>query len=453
MKVRALQVVGYGSGDAANNIAFQLVGMFLLLYYTDVVGLPAAAVGTLFLLVRIWSAFADLIAGRIVDRTHSRWGRFRPFLLFGSVPLLVLSFLTFHVPDWGFGGKLAYAYVSYALLDLAYSMVNIPYGSLVTVMTQDPRERTKLGAARGVGASLIILVLAVVITPQIKHARDLQHTFTVTSFVFIFVGVGLYLFTFFTARERVQRAGSHVSMRDTLATLRRNRPLFMLCLSTVAYLTGMFCWLGVGIFYARNVMGDAGMYIVLMVIFTGLSFVVAPVAPKLVATIGKKRSYYISVGLSVIGGIGVFLAPASVPAVAIGSWTVAGSGLALVNTLMWALEADTVEYGEWKTGTRTEGAAYAVFSFTRKIGQAVGGAAAAYALALGGYVEGAADQPASALTAIRAAAGLIPAATAVLAGLVILVYPLTEAKFAEIIADMRTRRGTEESLPEAAVSE
>src|SRR5215218_3347910 len=119
-------VLGYGAGDFAFNLAFSLSTAFLLYYYTDVAGISAAAVGTMFLVVRLWDAFADVFAGRVVDRTQTRWGKFRPFLLFGSLPLLLLSFLTFHVPSWSPSGKLMYAYITYALLGLAYSLVNIP---------------------------------------------------------------------------------------------------------------------------------------------------------------------------------------------------------------------------------------------------------------------------------------------------------------------------------------
>ena len=131
------QYLGYGAGDAANNLAFSMTSMFLLLYYTDVVGIAATTVGTLFLVVRVFDGFADLFAGRIVDKTNTRWGRFRPYLLFAAVPLLLLNVAVFTVPDLGATGTLVYAYVTYLLFGLAYSLVNIPYGSLATAMTQD----------------------------------------------------------------------------------------------------------------------------------------------------------------------------------------------------------------------------------------------------------------------------------------------------------------------------
>ena len=153
-------IVGFGFGDFANNLAFSLSTGFLLYYYTDVAGLSAAAVATMFFVVRLWDAFADMFAGRLVDRTMTRMGKFRPFILFGAVPLLFLSFLTFHVPSSiDDGAKLLYAYVTYAVLGLLYSLVNIPYGSLASAMTQSVKERAKLMSSRFFGGALGGVVL------------------------------------------------------------------------------------------------------------------------------------------------------------------------------------------------------------------------------------------------------------------------------------------------------
>src|SRR6476646_1808068 len=197
MKLGFRSVIGYGAGDAANNLAFSLSTTFLLLYYTDVIGLPAAAIGAMFLIVRLWDAFADLFAGRMVDRTMTRWGKFRPFILFGSIPLLVMSMLTFAVPQgWDGGAQLLYAYLTYAVLGLIYSMVNVPYGSLATAMTQVSRERAKLAVARGLGAGLAGLGLTFIIAPQIQsiakntglsaedRADQLQTVFLTTTLAF-----------------------------------------------------------------------------------------------------------------------------------------------------------------------------------------------------------------------------------------------------------------------------
>src|SRR3712207_6585394 len=227
--------------DSANNHTFTMVSSFLLIYYTDVAGIPAAAAGTLFLVVRVWGGFTDLIAGRRVDETSTRWGKFRPYLLFGSPPLLLLLVALFTVPGgWSLEAKLVYAYVTYALFSLAYSFVNIPYGSLSAAMTQVPDERSKLSSFRMVFTSLTILLLAVIISPQIEGASNLQRSLTITTIAFAVVGFALYLFTFSTSREQVERSSETAGLRETLSMLRQNRPLIVLCLSCLLFLTGMF---------------------------------------------------------------------------------------------------------------------------------------------------------------------------------------------------------------------
>jgi glucuronide carrier protein len=148
-KLTVRNYLGYAAGDLANNLAFSLQALFLLIYYTNVVGLNPAAIATMFLAVRAWDAFADLAAGRMVDLTRSRWGKFRPYLLFASLPLLLASIALFSVPNFdSTTAKYIYAYITYALLGFLYSLTNIPYGSLATAMTQDPVERSRLGFGR-----------------------------------------------------------------------------------------------------------------------------------------------------------------------------------------------------------------------------------------------------------------------------------------------------------------
>jgi glucuronide carrier protein len=173
---------------------------------------------------------------------------------------------------------------------------------------------------------------------------------------------------------------------------------------------------------------------------TAGTLLAAAFIPHFVRTIGKKRAYLSFGAVAIAGGIGLALAPASAPLVAFCLFFVLGVGLGGVNTLMWALEADTVEYGEWKTGIRTEGTTYGLFSFTRKMGQAIGGAAAAYTIGFGGYVAGSAAQPDSAITAIRIAAGVVPAVVIVVALAIMFAYPLTEARFREIVREVAQRR-------------
>ena len=444
-KLSKMSIAGYGAGDAANNLAFTTATMFLLVYYTDVAGISAAAAGTLLLAVRIFDAFADVFAGRVVDRAFSkRFGKFRPFIMFGSIPLLLLSVATFSVPQLGESGTLLYAYVTYAALGLAYSLVNIPYGSLAGAMTQDPGERAKLGSARMVGAALVGSSLGIFVAPLIKPGADLQATFTTITLVFVVIGAALYFFTVLTAKERVHRAVPNVTLKQSLDTLKGNKPLMMLCLSSFLFLSGYLALTSVQLYYLRDVLGRLDLYPVLTIIQLVLTFVLAAIMPRLVRAVGKKHVYVYASVVTVIGGIIVFLTPASQTWIGFGGLLLSLVGVMAVNIVVWALEADTVEYGEWKTGVRTEGITYALFSFTRKTGQAVGGALAAYALALGGYKSGAV-QSSDAVFGIQLAAGAIPAVLALLALLVMTKYKLTDAVHAEILAEIRARHASGEA--------
>nr|WP_125609641.1 glucuronide transporter [Specibacter cremeus] len=439
--LRKLSIVGYGAGDAANNLAFTTATMFLLLYYTDVAGISAAAAGTLLLVVRIFDAFSDVLAGRVVDRTyHKRLGKFRPFIMFGSVPLLLLSVAAFSIPQIGQSGMLLWAYVSYALLGLAYSFVNIPYGSLAGAMTQHAGERAKLASARTIGGVAVASFLGIFIAPLMKDGAHLQPLFTTMTIIFAVVGTALYMFTVFSTKERVVREVAKVSMRQSFATLKGNKPLLLLCISSFLFLTGYLAVGTVQIYYFRDVLHSLELYAVMSIINIVLTFGLASIMPRLVQAFGKKQMYLAATVLMAAGGLIVFLAPANMVWLAFTGVIVTQIGVMLVSMVVWALEADTVEYGEWKTGIRTEGITYALFSFTRKTGQAVGGALAAFALAWGGYTAGVGQQSAHALLGIRAGAGLLPMVFAILALLAMLAYPLTDAKHKQIVAEISDRR-------------
>jgi glucuronide carrier protein len=435
------QYLGYAGGDVANNLTFSLASMFLLLYYTDVAGIAAGAAGTLLLVVRVWQAFTDIFAGQVVDKTTTRWGRFRPYLLFGGPPLMLLSVALFSVPSGlSEGAALLYAYLSYALFGLVYSLVNIPFGSLSSAMTQLPQERAKLASARTLGAAGAIIALSVVVSPQITRSENLQRSLTVTTLILAVVGIALYLFAFKTSREIVERDAAPVRIKQSLAAVRHNRPLVLLCFSALFMLTGMFVLQTLQVYYARDVLGSADYQIVLTVLSIGGMFVVSPAMPKIVETFGKKRAYVAAGVVTVVGAVGIALTPPSALALAFAFFVVYGVGTAAVQNLIFALQADTVEYGEWETGVRTEGSNYAALSFCRKVGQGIGGAVAAFGIGVGGYIAGAATQSPGALDAIRYLTGLAPALFAGIGAAIMLAYPLTEQRFQEVVREIAFRR-------------
>jgi len=355
-----------------------------------------------------------------------------------------MSVATFTVPS--FGGdqawQYAYAAVTLSLLGMLYSIVTIPYGSLATVMTKDPVERARLGVWRMLGPVVTMLGLAVIISPQIsRHTaapEELQSFLTRITLLFAVVGFLLYWFCFTSSHEDVTRRAKPVTIRETFQTLRLNRPLAILCVADLVFLTGLFGVHGSMAYYATYVLGDSATMIWMIVAMNVASLATMPVIPRLVARIGKKGTYYVGAGGIVVSGVLVFLAPRSL-AVAVAALFLFFVFQSLAMSLAFAFQADTVEYGEWRTGQRTEGATYAVYSFFRKISQALAGSVVGYALALGGFSAALPSQPDSALVAIRAVMGLGPAAFALLGALIFLAYPLTDVRYRRMVGEVRQR--------------
>lgn len=442
-------IIGYSLGDVANNIAFAMGALFLLSYYTDVAGVGAAAAGTMLLVVRVFDAFADIAAGRVVDSVNTRWGKFRPFLLFATPPLMLFSVLVFCVPsEWSHTSKVIYAYVTYMGLGLCYSLVNIPYGSLATAMTQQPQSRARLGAARSVAAALTFVCLAFIIGPKISgvgasEIRSVYFDWTVTLAV---AGVILYFLCFKSTRENVVRIVAQPSLHISLQTLKKNRPLMLLCIAALCILISTFAVSASSLFYVRYVLNDVELFSILVLVqmLVG-SLGSAPLVPRLVKRLGKKNTFLSGAGIGTLGYLLFFLLSDQPPLYAFTALAIASIGQGITMTVMWALEADTVEYGEYLTGVRIEGLTYSFFSFTRKCGQAIGGSFPAFILGMSGYIANQA-QTSDVIMGIRISIALVPCLFMLLALGIIWFYPLTDKKFSEIVKEIEVRKRAQQQL-------
>lgn len=435
-KLSRLSVFAYGAGDAANSMIISTGNMFLLVYYTDVAGIGAAAAGTLLLLLRVFNAFTDIAAGRMVDRVHSRrWGKFRPFLMFGFVPLL-LSVAVFHVPDVEPSLKLLYAYCTYGLVCVAYSMVNVPYGCLVGAMTQDARQRARLGGARTLGGLSVGATLGFFIAPLLGAGQDMQQVFTWLTITFAVVGSALYAFTGAACAEQVRGSVPRVTLSQSMAALKANSPLVILCVSSVLFVTGTSATGASQFYYLRDVMSRVDLFPLMAAAQVAITLTLAVLIPRPVARWGKRAVYSAGAGLGAVGGLLVFLAPAEAPLLGVAGLVLGLLASASVSIVTWALIADTVEYGEWKTGVRVQGINYALLAATRKLGMGFGAGVVAFSLAWGGYASGVAEQPESATLAIRAAAGLLPGVLVLAAVGIMYWYRLTDRKHAELVASL-----------------
>lgn len=440
------QYFAYGGGDMANNLAFSLAVTFLPLYLTDVALITPGTVALIFLLMRFIDAFTDVLMGTIIDRTDSRWGKFRPWILFGSVPLVLLAIANFAMPDalHGTKGAVIYAAVAYFLMgSVAYTAVNIPYGSLAAAMTDNSQERSKLALFRTLGASTMQIILAVAIAPSLrKFAGDpnaLQSALLKTLIPLGIVAIALYLFLFLSARENVERTVDRVSVKDSFKVIGSNRALQMLSLISFIFLTGMFSQSGLMTYYTRDILGNAGLLAVFVPISAGMVIFLGWFIPPLVKRFGKVPLFAVSAVIAATGSLIYFLVPAGAIWLAIIGAVLLGIGNGFVNTLMWNMEADTVEYGEWKTGFRSEGTTYAIFSFVRKMSQALGGALGLWVMGWFGYQGALEVQEASALTGIRIAIGLVPAVLMLVAAALMMLYPMKDKQHQKILQELAAR--------------
>lgn len=426
--------------------------MFLMVFMTEIAGISAGVAGTIYGVTKVWAGITDLFSGQMVDRFDTRWGRLRPWILFGSTPLAIVFVLLFSVPA-GLGptATIAWIFLFDAAFQLCYSLVNIPYGSLSAAMTQDPVDRSKLSGARSIASAVTGVALSAVIAPQFQDtaADGVRLKFTLTCVGLGVLAIILYLICFANAREVVPRSENKVSLRTTLGMIKRNKPLLTLCLGAFFLLGAMFTMNAVGMYYARYVLGNAGWFTFLMLAQTVGTILIASFVPQITARFGK-RNGYIAAGLVAIAGyLLIFFMPGGSLLLGIIAWFLLGVGTGGTNSLMFSMQADTVDYGEWVSNTRAEGGSYSILSFIRKSGQGLGGWVGGAVVASFGYVAKADTQSAEALQGIRIATGAVPAILAVLALVVMFFYRLDADRHAQVVTELNKRR-TQEAVAEHA---
>jgi len=412
-------------------LVFSFQAIFLLIYYINVAGLAAFDVGVLLLVVRLWSAVCDLLAGRLIDTRVSRRGRFRPYLLWATPPLLLASVAVFSVPAVdSYGVRLAYAWVTSAVMMLFYSLTTIPYASLASALSTDPVERVGLNSYRMGAVMLVQIVLTAVVAPQITRLGGdraaLQSFFTLTAVIFVVLGLALYWTCYRTCPERVTLPSAPVSLRATWDAVRDNRPLWVLCLSSAVLLTGQFAVVNVQAHYATLVLGDSGLLTWFALAMAATSLVMVPLASRLVGRWGVRRVYVACALVSAGGAAALALAPASVP-FAVACFAVQGLGTGALNSLMYALAAECVDHGRRLTGVAVPGAVYSTYQVSRKLAQALAGGLVGWGLGLGGITAATRPGDPAAVTALVWLTALVPAVLVVAGGLVILRFPRTAA--------------------------
>ena len=440
---------GYGLGDAASNFFFQAFNVFLLYYYTDVFGLAPAAVGTMFLVTKLIDAFSDPAMGLVADRTNTRWGKYRPYLLAMAVPYGLLGYAMFMGPDLSPTGKLAYAYVTYSLMMLAYTAINIPYSALMGVISPSSDERVKVSAYRFVcafGAGWLIFTFANPLK-NLLGGGDEAEGFRLTMMLFAVFSVVLFWVTFATTKERVQPPAMPPNLKAELRALGRNLPWIALFVSGVFSLMQVAVRNGGLIYYFKYFVGDDGAPLFWIFDQTAIFLSSGTMAMILGVTLTRpltrhfeKRHLMIvlTVLSAVTSSLFFFLSPDQyllmIALNCLGSF-IAGP----LAPLVFAMNADCADYGEWKSGRRTTGLIYSGGGFAAKLGLAVGAGLAGYILALFGFIANE-PQTETALLGIRLMITVFPAVLSLLGAVAILFYRLDRSLVGRIEGELEERR-------------
>lgn len=457
--LRKSEYIGYALGDTASNLFFQTFGIFLTYYYTDVWGLAPAAIATMFLVIRLVDAAADPLIGLMADRTQTRWGKFRPYLLWFAVPYGVAGYLLFASPDLSASGKLTYAYLTYGGMMLAYSFINVPYSSLLGVISPSPRVRTLASSYRFVGAFGGGLLISLLGRPLVKWLGDGADAtgkvvnelkgFQLTMLIFAALSVVMFFICFATTKERVTvPKGQKTHAWGELKELVRNYPWVMLLLSSIFSLTFIGLRNGSAIYYFKYVAGYDNQPILFGQLDRFTVFISLGMACQMLgsyclsffARVADKR--VLSVGLTLVTAVcwAAFYAipkdnfPLQLAVQALGTFCMGPA-----SALVWAMYADVADYGEWKFGRRSTGLVYSASLFAIKTGTAVAGLLLPWILAKYGYVANVMQTAASVL-GITLTFSLFPALFAVLKAIALWIYPLGKNKVDQIEKDLSARR-------------
>lgn len=443
-KLTLREKVAYGLGDTGNGFLFDLGQTYLLKFYTDVFYLPAALAGLVFLVSKFWDAFADFSVGIWVDsrKKIGPKGKFRPFMLYAAAPLALITIASFTAPHFTLTGKMIWAYLTYMLFGTVYSISNIPYGSMIPAMTDDPNERAELASFRQAGSNLGLLITTVGFVPLVSLFGNKSTGYLLATSIFAIVGALLQIYSYANIKERYiveKTEKTKISLVNISKVIFKNPPLLTLWLVNLFTFSAFNVKLAVQVYYAQYVLKNISFVSYIGFFSIGCVFIGVAFVPYFVKKIGKKRTYMLGAAIWALSdGLAYFFAKNVVSFILFAC--VAYFGSALINSLNWALVADTVEYGEWKTGIRAESVVYSSFTFFRKVSSAVAGFLPGVVLAWVGYVPNAV-QTARTIAGIK---GLMFIYSGVLAVATVIVmaicYKLSDEKLGKIMEELEKRR-------------
>lgn len=410
-KLSIVEKIGYSLGDAAANFIFQSVMMFLMIFYTDVLGISGIAAGWIFLATRLWDAFNDPMMGAIADRTNTRWGKFRPWVLVSAVPFGVIGVLMFTAPNLSTTGKIIYAFITYNAMMMIYTVNNVPYCALTGVLTGDSVERTGVAQYRFIFAMLATLVVQSFAPGMVKYfgqGNDARG-FQLTMAIFCTLAIIFFFVTFFTTKERVKPDPKQkTSLKLDILDLVRNPAWLAIVFLTIFVFIYLSLRGAMTPYYFKYYVGREdllGRFNMLGMIIT---LAAIPLAKPLSKQFGKRNTFLACLFLTaVFASVYLFIPRDAIVVMFILQVFVAGCYAPTI-PMLWAMIADVADYGEWKTGRRATGMTFSATTFGLKMGLSLGGALTGWLLSYYGYVANQ-QQTEFALKGIRWMMSIIPA--------------------------------------------
>ena len=443
-RVSPIEKIGFGLGDTASNFVFQMFIMYLAYFYTDVFGITAAAMGTLFLAVRVLDAVTDPIMGAICDRTNTRWGKFRPYLLILALPYAVLAVMAFITPDFSATGKLIYAFITYSLLVIIYTAINIPYCALGGVITPDSHERVSLSSYRFFLAMAAGLLIAFTTKPFINWLGQGSERkgFPLAMAVFATLSFFMFIACFFLTKERVVPAVDKKSnLFEDLKILFANDQWLIVAILNFVFLMPIIIRGAGALYYLKWYAGRADLQNWFLGIGMTSAMFGAGFASPLTKRLSKVASYMLVQAIAVAVSIAFFFVRSDQLVLMFVLFVIVQFFTTVSTPILWAMMADTVDYGEWKTGRRITGLVFSGALFTLKLGMAVGGFILGLILAYSGYKSGEAvtSQTPEAIRGVVLIFTIIPAIGQLLLIGIVKFYKLSNERCAEIRAELDRR--------------
>ncbi len=437
--------VGYGLGDAASHIIFDNVMLYMMFFYTDIFGIPAGYVGTLFLLARALDAISDPCMGLLADRTRTRWGQFRPYVLFGAIPFGIVCVFAYSSPDLSMTGKMVYAAVTYTLLTLMYTVVNIPYCALGGVITADPTQRISLQSYRFVLATAGGMLSTVLMMPlvQLIGGEDKALGFQGGIAVLALVAIVMLAICFATTKERVSDEGKPTgTMREDLRDIWHNDQWRIVGLLIILNIMAVAVRGGAMMYYVTYILGNPVLFAWFLGAYSVGNLFGSALAKPLTDWKCKVSVFWWTNAILAVLSAAMFFLPIHASVTMFAFIFVIGVFHQLVTPIQWVMMSDTVDYGEWNDGKRLTGISFAGTLFVLKLGLALAGALIGWVLAGAGYQSGAATQNGGTLTSIIALFTLVPAACYLLSAIIckrfyILRTPLLRRILDEVASGIR----------------